>query len=294
MAEKIVNGLFPTGLVSWSNVGAKAFVWSAGAAKGTSAINSALVYSFRLTQSFSKYQAVRSAILNVQALYHSAAGDTDGSNRFLIRLRKPSGVAVDLFDATYSGLFDDQTQVCDDLDVSAHMTENGVYFLELSLYSASAFFSPGTYLQSYGSYDNVSMAVVERYSKVVSEALGSGEFPEKSMLSGASEGVSLSESIAHVGWTAGAGFFFSAVGLAEFVMRALTVAKTSIVGLVDTLTRTYGYRQRAFPGGTERVGVSEYLEVVFPSGNVIKFKILKGAAPVIWINRVPVTVFYEE
>jgi hypothetical protein len=100
MADKIVNGTFTTDLAGWRNIGARPFGWSAGTARGVSALSGVTTYSFRLAQSFAKYQTVLSAVLSVKALYDSVAGDTDGSNSFSVNLKKPSGALVNLADAT--------------------------------------------------------------------------------------------------------------------------------------------------------------------------------------------------
>ena len=290
MAEKITNGTFDVSLSGWNNIGARAFVWSGGVARGTAVTVDGGTSLFLLTQTFPKYQTVLSAVLNVTAAYMAA--DYGGGNRLIVKLKKPSGSLVTLFDQTYEGLTG-SVQACDDLDISAHMTENGIYTLELHLQNYPGW--DGThYRLVYGTYDNISLQVAEKYTKSVTEYLGSGETPKAGIAHDEAEGAALSESISHIGGGDGFGFAFDRASLVETLGRALSVARAASMGLADVFARTYEYRKRGLTPTLEGCGVGEYLAVRYPFGNVAKLKVLAGSVPTIWSPRIPVTIDYEQ
>ena len=293
MAEKITNGMFDTDLSGWNNIGARAFVWSSGRARGTSVTVDDGLNAFLLTQTFPKYQAVLSAVLNVAAAYVAADyGAGSGSNRLIVKLKKPGGSLVTLFDQTYEGLTG-SVQACDDLDISVHMTENGIYTLELHLENYAGW-DGSHYRMVYGTYDNISLQVAEKYTKSVTEYLGSGETPKAGIAHDEAEGAALSESISHIGGGDGFGFAFDRASLVETLGRALSVARAASMGLADVFARTYEYRKRGLTPTLEGCGVGEYLAVRYPFGNVAKLKVLAGSVPTIWSPRIPVTIDYEQ
>jgi hypothetical protein len=290
MAEKIVNGTFDTDLSGWGNIGARPFAWVAGMARGGSRATSELANSYRLAQGVSKYGSVISAALTVRIYYTSYEGSGgDGANTFTVSLQKPSGTIVELAFDEFIGAQDGNELICDALDISEHMTESGIYNLILDLDSESAD-DGGTFVISNGKYDDVSLVMVERLFASVTEVLGSGEAPKARADGNADEGMAMEETLTNTG---AGGFAFNAMRLRETFSRALAVGKIEIAGLLETLTRTFGYRQRDVPGGTEVAGLYEYLEASFQEGNISRTRSLAGEEPTIWAPRIPVTIDYE-
>lgn len=271
MAEKITNGAFATDLSGWTNTGEYSFSWYSGVARAQSAAGSDIACAHRLIQSFAVSGSIVSAVLNALAIYHVAAGSVaDGEVHFAIKLKKPSGETVTLAEEAYDVAGDGSSQIADDLDISASLNEVGTNQLWLEVTASSSEDEVGEetiFLRSRGSYDDISLAVVEKLTKSVTEALGGGESPMAAGVE-SSDGMSISESLATAGGGAGTRLDSGKLGLLEAFGKKVYAAVLEILGGVDVLARSYGFLGHDVPGDV--AGMAESMSARVTHGNVIR------------------------
>lgn len=271
MAEKITNGAFATDLSGWTNTGEYSFEWYSGTARAQSALGSDISCTSRLIQSFGVQGSVVSAVLNALAIYHVAAGNSaDGSVTFAIKLKKPGGTTVVLATEAYDVAGDGSSQIADDLDISANLNEVGTFqlWLEVTAVSSEHIVDDNeTYLRSRGSYDNISLAVVEKMTKTVTEAIGGGEAPMGAGVE-SSDGMSISESLATAGGGAGTKLDSNKLGLFEALSRRVCAAILEGLGGGESFARSYGFLNHDIPG--DGAGMAESMSARVMHGNVIR------------------------
>lgn len=287
MAEKIVNGDFATSLSGWSNVGARQFTATAGKARGTT-LGSAENY-FCLRQSFTKYGATLSATISADISYYSELGDTNGYNRFRIELDIPGGGSAILYESQFDAESGSENALLN-FDLSTYLVNNGIYYLRLSLY-AKASVTGGATTGSYGTYDNISVLVVEKFTKSVVETLGSGELFGKKSAKALLAYLGLTESLSHVGGGVGYALKFEPLGLAEAIAKKVLVTVTEVLGAVATLVRTYGFCHHDIP--SEKVGLSEFMSAKVVAGNITKI-VTQFDQGTQWTPRTPVVTDWAQ
>ena len=271
MAEKIVNGGLSS-LSSWANIGAYSFSCVSGRARGSSSPTSDEECGHTLTQDFSVSGECISATLSAWISWLSVAkAGGDGSNLFTIKLLKPDDTTEVLVQDDYSGEANSSGWLAVALDISDYIDMVGTYQLQLELVSVSAWYIPidePVYYPSQGEYDNISVIITERFTKMVLEGIGGGELVGLSASKAVLEGAGLTESLAHVGGGPGKMLKFEKCGFYETLEKVVSVAKIEGAGLHETLTRTYGYRQHDVPGIPFVAGLKESLRARFQQGNM--------------------------
>jgi hypothetical protein len=290
MAEKIVNGNFATNLNGWGNIGSRQFVASGGRARGTS-LGTVENY-FCLRQSFTKYGATISAMISADIYFSSIAGDTPGYNRFRVELDIPGTGPVILYEAEFDAE-DGYQDALSNFDITSYLVNNGTYYLRLSLYNMASV-TEGVITASYGEYDNISLLVVEKFSKTVVESLGSGESFGKKSAKSILNALGLSEALGHVGGDTGGNKTMLIVekpGLIEVIGKKVLVTVTEILGAIGALARTYGYCHHDIPSDT--VGLGESMSAKVTAGNITKI-VTQFDTGTRWTNRAPVDTDWEQ
>lgn len=302
MAEKISNGGFSAGLNGWYNYGAYNFVASIGMAAAQSDESIGLC-QHKLRQYFSVTGTALTATVHAHIAwecYHKAAPGSNGSARFFLNLRKPNGEVVQIATYYIEATSSDEIGSMDLANydnIVDHIDQVGTYYLELVSIVASARWIPidePVYIHSYGWFDSISLLMTERFSKIVNEAIGGGELPTLQASGAASEAAQLTETISHHGgYQPGVDpkqevMKHERAGLYETLQPSfVTQERAEGAGLAETLTRTYGYRQRDLPGMPNIVGLHEYLRARWTKGNMT---LARTITPVdnIWEKIVPV------
>lgn len=269
MAEKITNGSFTTNLTGWTNYGTTNFYWSSDMARAISDETQNVRYH-KIRQSFSVSGTVSAAVLNAQILWDLVHKLNHGHVTFTVYLRKPDNSLVELASHTEEATADKvgNEYVADNLDVAANFDQSGTYYLELWADCLSSWTAGLEYFESYGYYDNVSLTIVTRQFKTVVEAVGGGEVEEKKSSLSTLDGAGLGETYSTIPSGSDAALLRSEkAGLQEGLAAAVSVEKADGAGLGETLTRTYGYRQRTVTASPEGAGMGESLVARWQSGN---------------------------
>jgi hypothetical protein len=290
MAEKIVNGGFSTGLSGWSNVGSRPFSAIGGRARGTS-LGTAENY-FCLRQSFTKYGSTISATISADIYFSSVTGDTPGYNRFRVELDIPGAGSVILYESEFDAEAGYESALAS-FDIAPYLVNNGTYYLRLSLYNRASV-TEGVTTASYGEYDNISILVVEKFTKAVVESLGSGESFGRKVAKTLLGILGLSESLASVGGDSGANKTMLVVerpGLIEIIGKKVLVTVTEILGAIGSLARTYGYCHHDIPSDT--AGLRESMSAKVTAGNITKI-VTQFDTGTRWTNRAPVDTDWEQ
>jgi hypothetical protein len=293
MAEKLTNGAFTSNLNGWSNIGSRAFTWVAGRARGTSL--GTIERYLCLRQGFTKYGQVLSAVISASVWYSSVDGVAiTGSNRFCIELDIPGGGSVILYESTFSAE-DGSDAVLDSMDVAPYLTNNGTYYLRLSLYSQAGVTGGFVVQDSYGEYDNISLLVVEKFTHTVVEVLGGAETQQKKQSSILSSILRFIESLSHVGGGDIAGtqsmVQFEKAGLIEIIGKVVKITITEALGAVESLARSFGFCHYDIP--TNSIGLLESMSARVTAGNITKI-VTRFDAGTQWTERVPVETDWEQ
>jgi len=296
MAEKITNGAFQTNLSGWSNYGSSNFVASSSRAHSESGFSGG-TYQCKLRQYFSISGAVSSAILNAHIYWDIVHKTHHGSCQFYLYLRRPDSTMVELADRLEDGDADNfgDMQMADDLDIYSSFNQVGTYALELWANTKSAWDIPidePVYYASSADFDDISLAVTERVTKMIMEGLGGGELTKRNLGSASLEVAGIEESISHHGgYQPGVDPKYEFVqrnkaGLHEHLTAILEGNETEGAGLHESLTRTYSYRQRVIPGMTNQTGLHEYLRARWTKGNITMCRTITPVDS-IWMKVVP-------
>lgn len=285
---------------NWTNFGAYSYVFSGGNADAVSGVDHSSACTHKARKYFTISGDVQTAVLNLSIwwdLYHTS--NVSGSAEFTVYLRQPDDSLVELAShsedadsADNSGSLD----ICDSLDVSSYMTETGTYSIEIWCTVSSGWYVPidePVYLQSSGQWDGPpSLLVTERFTKTVAEAVGGGEVQDKQANLALLEGAGLGESYFTIPTGTGEALKFEKSGLQEFLLASVAVARAEGAGLGETLTRTYGYRQRDVPGIPDGAGLGESLVARWEAGNYTSERDILAEAD-IWEDIAPPVTEWE-
>lgn len=261
---------------NWTNFGAYSYAFGSGNADAVSSTSHASGCQHKARQYFSISGEVQTAVLNLMIwwdLLHKDSGS--GAVTFIVYLRDPNDDLTELATQSFDADVEDENgsmAICDDLDISEYLDLVGEYSIEVWCELTSAWDVPidePVYYESFGTYYDPSLAVTERFSKVVLEKVGGSEPADKKQAAKeVPEGASLAESYS----TLGGGedmMKFEKMGLQESTKRDVDVEKSNVAGLAEDLTRTYGYRQHDIPGIPDGAGLQEFLHAKWESGNYV-------------------------
>jgi hypothetical protein len=283
VAEKILNGTFDTDLTSWNNIGVQKFVWESGYAKAASVFTGPGPRPVILTQDFGVIGSVTSAALSVSIAWDVAGGNkAPGRVLFNAKITDPNGVTTVLSTST-KGVGDGSGSLCSSLDIAYYMAVAGTYTLRLEAVCSSSTdedeYGVKEYGISYGYIDDVSLLVIERFTKVVLEAIGGGELGTRIGLDLGVEGAGLSETLEG---TQGK-FERNKFGLLETLHAIVGSNALEAAGLAESYATHVGKR-RSVP--MEGAGLEESLRARWKVGNVMMERDVLAQED-IWTDIVP-------
>jgi hypothetical protein len=278
MSEKLV----PFTGTNWTNFGMYSYSFT-GNADAASSESHGSACSHKARKYFSISGAVQTAVMNLSIWWDlSHQTPESGAVAFIVYLKKPDSTLVELASHSEDADSGDNSgtlQLCDDLDISDELDQIGEYSIEIWCELTSAWYVPiddPVYVQSLGTYNGPpSLEVTERFSKTVSEAIGSGEARNFWQGVATLEVAGLGESYS----TIGGGFErvkLEKAGLQESLKAAVAAARAEGAGLAEVLTRTYSYRQHDVPGIPEGAGLAEYLVARWETGNYVQERDILG------------------
>jgi hypothetical protein len=289
MAEKLINGTFTGNLSGWSNIGSSSFVRTLGnRARGTSSGAPAREYVLR--QSFAKYGQTLSAVISADIWFYATAGvDSDGYNNFRIELDIPGGGTVILYEAGYNDQIGSDTALVD-ADISAHLVNNGTYYIRLILTNKASITDGLVDTASYGEYDNISILVTEKLSASASDILGSGEAPQKKSSIMKSAVAGLKELWSFIG----GGGTMAKVERSRLIESVLKKAKKTVSNpfrLLESLARSYGYAHYDIQANV--AGLVESMSAKVVAGNVTRV-VTEFSPATQWSEIAPAATSWEQ
>jgi len=171
MSNVILNGDFSSGFDYWHNgVGGDPYVLDAGKIKGSSFSSSTTPKEYSITQSFALSEGVGAGTITAWCKWVAPGGNiSNGYSRFIVELHKPDTSYVTLLDTTKTAE-SGEGNLLDGVNIAAHLTQAGTYWLYLILRVVSSKGEnpdpPPTYSHgvSYGWYDNIGITAYYTYS----------------------------------------------------------------------------------------------------------------------------------
>lgn len=142
-----------------------------------------------VAQDFEVNDEVLSADLDVWAKWQASVGN--GLVEFIVYVQKPDLTNVELYNNQYTDGASGQANILSNLDVKAHLSQQGTYKLRLLCGARSN----DDFICSYGWYDNISLDIKIKKIKVILEQLAAIEDPQRKSSSTKSESLSLSEAL---------------------------------------------------------------------------------------------------
>jgi len=204
MSERIQNGNFSSGFDYWLNGSPPfAYTWDSGKAMATSPGGTTAGKYFHIKQSFAVNYEVISA--DIDAWYQWSCPecsppwhDEDGSAEFWVILIKPNLDEIELAHIAKSGITSGSGWLLQNEDIKSHFDQQGNYKIYLKCRVASAkghdAFGDPVYCRSYGWYDNISIDIKIKKTKVVFEAVGATDEPQGLVKKTVKENTGASES----------------------------------------------------------------------------------------------------
>lgn len=296
MAQKILNGGFLANLNDWSNTGAEPFVWYSGAARASSYIDSDAPASHRLTQYFSVSGTAILANITVRIYWNIVNRANLGSVSFALSLIKPDTTVVSLGSVTKDAAGSGTELLVNAADILASVDQVGEYGVQLEIDAASSWYVPiddPVYSLSTGDFDEISVVMNERFSKVILETLGGVEITKGYVSPTVLEVAGLHEDLASIGGGPGSLARFERFGVQEYMRADVAAPVLEACGLTESLERTYTYRQRDLPNMPDKAVMRESLVARYQIGNLTQEVVLAGGDIDIWTDIAPAVTAWE-
>jgi hypothetical protein len=301
--EKILHGNpFTWGLEGWVQNGSQNFVRpGSGVVADYLANDPSNEGTARILQYFSMSGVAVTALLNLHLRVSvGTAFHAVGSAVINVVLGRPDSSEVTLYSHEFTAGQTYDGQACSDLDISSYMNQVGTYSLKISSLSACSWYliiDEPAYMETDVELSAVSLAVTEKLTKMVFEAIGGGELVTPQVGQGAVEGAVLAESLAHVGGYQEGDARPTVVkrdkaGLREFTLVSVGGGSLEGAGLAESLERSYNFRKHDLPGMPEGAGLAESLLAKWKRGNVTYWRYIVDQTD-IWTRLMPVATDWE-